>query len=373
MRLLLVDLSSLYWPRWHSATKAQRPPETAARWTAEQVHRLAQAYDRAIICCDDGRSFRYELHPGYKAKRPPKDPVAVAHLADLRRELAADYRVAAADGFEGEDIIATVNANAAARDWAVDIASADKDVLQLVAPRTRVVDGNEPVDVLARMGVPASQVVAYLALAGDTSDGIPGCAGVGEKTAVALLKAYDSLGAIAGALAMGEALVDCKPRVGDLLRKHWDDVMLSARLARLRTDAPVGNVFGPEVKSAQWRDGDEGSEDVANVNAPPFAPSYELYTQATATMRLAYEAGDEGAVATARDAYAAAYVLEMRASYRAHRVEWMRLLARERVVLACGCSAEWACHRGVLRADILPKLGAVDCGEIDAPPVRHEE
>jgi len=365
MRLLLIDLSSLYWPRWHSATKANRSPDTAAQWTAEHIARIATGYDRVIICCDEGRSFRYGLHEGYKAKRSAKDPVAVEHLQALRVTLAESYTVAAAEGFEGEDIIATIEATAAERGWLTDIVSADKDVLQLVAPRTRVLDGGEPVDVVARMGVPASQVAAYLSLAGDASDGVPGCEGVGEKTAVALLAAYDSLSAIVAALACDDPLAGCKPRVGALLREHWASVVLSSALVRLRTDAPIGDVFALHVHTARLVSGGDDAPDVFDVSAGMLAPSYELATRSQEAMRLAYEAGDEDAIEAARDAYRAAYVVEMRASYKAHRGEWARLLARRRVVLACGCSAEWACHRGFLREDILPKLGAVDCGSLD--------
>jgi hypothetical protein len=63
--------------------------------------------------------------------------------------------------------------------------------------------------------------------------------------------------------------------------------------------------------------------------------------------------------------YRPAFVAEMRRSYRDERVAWDALLARERVVLCCFCPYAHHCHRGVLRSEILPKLGAVDAGELD--------
>ena len=89
------------------------------------------------------------------------------------------------------------------------------------------------------------------------------------------------------------------------------------------------------------------------------APSWKILRPALDAMRA-------GRTEDAWSAYVPAYVAEMKASYRAHHAAWAALLARDRVVLCCYCTDPDHCHRAILRARILPALGAVDEGEVRA-------
>ena len=92
-----------------------------------------------------------------------------------------------------------------------------------------------------------------------------------------------------------------------------------------------------------------------------FAPSAELLAEGQRRKRAAKR--DEAKLVEAWEWYAPRYVEEMRSSYRAHRAAWQQLLARSVVTLACYCGTSGRCHRRVLAGIILPKLGAIDCGE----------
>src|SRR5215510_13660666 len=97
--LLLTDLSSIFFWKWHAA--AGQPIDTAFEYTVGKVRQLAAGFEKVAICCDTGRSFRYDLNPSYKAKRPPKDEPALAQLARVRQELtAAGFTLIEAQGFE---------------------------------------------------------------------------------------------------------------------------------------------------------------------------------------------------------------------------------------------------------------------------------
>ena len=99
-----------------------------------------------------------------------------------------------------------------------------------------------------------------------------------------------------------------------------------------------------------------------------FAPSPALLAEANKRKRWAN--GEEADLVTAWEWYAPRFREEMRASFRAHRPAWEALLRREVVTLTCYCGTAHRCHRRILAAEILPKLGAVDCGE-RTPPARE--
>jgi len=96
-----------------------------------------------------------------------------------------------------------------------------------------------------------------------------------------------------------------------------------------------------------------------------FAPSAQLLGDVQKRKRAAKR--DEAKLQAAWDWYVPLYLAEMRASYKAHYSAWRELLARDRVVLLCYCGTAARCHRAILRATILPKMGAVDAGELVTP------
>ncbi|MBX7192681.1 MAG: DNA polymerase I [Sandaracinaceae bacterium] len=186
-------------------------------------------------------SFRRAIYAEYKATR--KDtPIDLVPQAQRVREIAEAYGlpVLEAETFEADDIIATVVRFAKAHGLRVVIASADKDLLQLVGdPDVVMYDSMRekvfgPDETVEKLGIGPAQVRDYLALVGDTSDNVPGVPSVGPKTAVQLLTEHGSLDGVYAALGS-----IAKKGLKDKLTAHRDDAYLSQRLVRLREDVPL--------------------------------------------------------------------------------------------------------------------------------------
>src|SRR5512140_3584525 len=159
----------------------------------EQPEYLAVAFDT-------GKTFRDEILPEYKGTRA-KMPDELRPQLERIRQLVDAFNIPRLEmeGYEADDVLGSVARIAAAQGLGVKIITGDRDLLQLVDKRTVVYlardDQNyiKDEDVVKKLGVPPKQVVDYKALVGDKSDNIPGVAGVGEKTAVALLEKYGTL------------------------------------------------------------------------------------------------------------------------------------------------------------------------------------
>ena len=199
----------------------------------------------AVLAADPGGpTFRHEAYGPYKAQRQkmPEDLAAAIPQA-LELAKAIGMPVVRADGFEADDVMGTLAVKASAAGFDTYLATPDKDAAQLVRPGVKLYrpgyGGAEPeiYDEAAvcshwRLSSPA-QMIDRLAMAGDSSDNIPGIRGVGEKTAEALLAQYGSL----------EAVLEAAPLLkGALSRKvaaSREDAIMSKFLATIRTDAPV--------------------------------------------------------------------------------------------------------------------------------------
>jgi DNA polymerase-1 len=224
-----------------------------AKGVSEFLKRLfaAHAPDYLGWVHDAGASGRDTLYPAYKATRERLDPDAQADFdtgLERTEQLLRAYRlpILAVEGFEADDVIGTLARRAAAQDINVVVVSGDKDLLQLVAPRIRVLNPYHgrpgqttekwyDVDnVSERLGVGPHQVVDYLALLGDTSDNVPGVKGIGEKGARELLARWGSLDAI---LAHLDEVTP--PRAQKALREHLADARLSRELVTLRYDIDI--------------------------------------------------------------------------------------------------------------------------------------
>ena len=186
-------------------------------------------------------SFRRAIYPEYKATR--KDtPLDLIPQAERVREIAEAYGlpVLEAETFEADDIIATVVKFAKAEGLRIVIASADKDLLQLVGdPAVVMYDSMRekvfgPEETIEKLGVRPDQVRDYLSLVGDTSDNVPGVRSVGPKTAVQLLTDHASLDGVYAAI---ESIT--KKALKEKLGIHKDDAYLSQRLVALRDDVPL--------------------------------------------------------------------------------------------------------------------------------------
>src|SRR5882724_1530221 len=159
---------------------------------------------------DAGTSFRHERYPDYKATREKLDQELQEDFdRSLERiaELLQAFRVPllSVDGYEADDVIGTLAAQASAQGVSVAIVSGAKDFYQLISPGVWLLNpgrgGPAGVDeqwvdlanARDRLGVPPEHVVDYRALVGDSSDNIPGVKGVGEKTAIQLIERFGGL------------------------------------------------------------------------------------------------------------------------------------------------------------------------------------
>jgi 5'-3' exonuclease len=207
----LLDVSGIFHPVWRVKESQGRPIGEAAAETVQALreHAARGGADHVVACCDaTGRNFRHEVaeeyraifpeYRGYKSHRPEKDAAMMAALDRVIDELEQDgVPVMRATGYEADDIIATLAHWAVSEGHSVEVVSEDKDLLQLVvdgddtAPAVVVVrrDGTrqDAQACVERLGVPPQLVPAFLALAGDTSDGVLGIPSVGKKTATGLL------------------------------------------------------------------------------------------------------------------------------------------------------------------------------------------
>ena len=243
--LLLVDGSSYLYRAFHALPDlrtAAGQPTGAIRGVLSMLRVLEADYKsdyRAVVFDAKGKTFRDDWSPEYKAHRPSMPEDLAAQIAPLHECIrAAGWPLLMVDGVEADDVIGTLSRQATNAGIDCVISTGDKDLTQLVNPRVRLVNtmSNEVLDeagVKAKFGVPPQRIIDYLALVGDTSDGIPGVPKVGPKTAVKWLEAWGSLDAIvAHANEIGGA-------VGENLRKHLDFLPLGIKLVTVVCDLPL--------------------------------------------------------------------------------------------------------------------------------------
>ncbi len=196
--------------------------------------------DYLVVAMDSGgQTFRHEIYPEYKANRPevPEDlPVQVERIVEILE--AMRIPVLRLPGYEADDIIGTLSSRALAEGFETFICSKDKDLEQLLGEGVKMYDPrkDEETDVAAlkeKKGIEPQQVVDVLALAGDTSDNIPGVPDVGPKTAAQWIAKYGSLD---GLLAHADEI---KGKRGDNLRANVEQAELSRKLATINLDVPL--------------------------------------------------------------------------------------------------------------------------------------
>jgi DNA polymerase-1 len=194
----------------------------------------------AVVFDPEGGSFRQKDFPEYKAHRPPM-PEELSMQWPRIREItrAFNFSLICVDNFEADDVIATLARQAERRGWKVTIVSSDKDLMQLISNRIQMLDTMKSIHfdeeaVRKRWGVGPDQIVDLFALAGDSSDNIPGVPGIGPKTAAQLLKDYGNLDNL-----LREANTIPQKKRREMLQRHADDARLSHHLVRLREDVPL--------------------------------------------------------------------------------------------------------------------------------------
>lgn len=211
-------------------------PTGAIKGALNALNKLLKQYQPshvAVVFDAGGVTFRHELSADYKAHRPPTPDDLKAQFAPLQDIVCAmGLPVLLEQGVEGDDILGTLAVEAASHGWDVIISTGDKDMAQLVNERITLVNPFmdtvlDATGVEAKFGVKPSQIIDYLALVGDSSDGIAGVQGVGPKTAVKWLQEH---GSIANLIANAASI---KGKVGETFRNSLSQVALSQQLATI--------------------------------------------------------------------------------------------------------------------------------------------
>lgn len=208
-RLMLIDGNALVHRAFHAfpstLTHNGQPVNAVYGFTKMLLSALSELKpSHAAVCFDVSKdTFRHKAYAEYKAKRSATPQALYDQLFMVKEAVAAfGFPSLGVEGYEADDVIATLTKRAAKDGLEVAIVTGDKDTFQLVGPHVRVYtpqngkSGLKTIDEAAvqeRLGVPPKLVGAWKALAGDPSDNIPGIPGIGDKTASTLLQTFGSL------------------------------------------------------------------------------------------------------------------------------------------------------------------------------------
>lgn len=242
--ITVLDASYLIHRSYHGInTSLQTPdgtPSNALFGVCKAVLRfIREKTPQLLLAAMDpgGETWRHKIFPEYKANREEKPDL------DVQKPLIEEFfgicgiKVAKVKGYEADDIIGTLAAKFSP-DRKVRVATRDKDLMQLVTEKVTLFDPYEDKEVgieevKARFGVPPEQVADVLALAGDTTDNIPGVEGIGEKTAAKLIAEYGSVEKLL------ENATAVKGKVGENLVKQQDTARLCKRLTVVDYAVPL--------------------------------------------------------------------------------------------------------------------------------------
>src|ERR1700759_979955 len=208
-----------------------------------------------VVVWDKGSSGRKELYDDYKGHRPRKPDLLAEQYPHIEPLVDAfGYRNYSVEGFEADDVIATLAEQAKAAGIPVTIVTGDRDAFQLVGDGVRGMATSRGItetktydrdEVIERYGVPPELIPDFWGLKGDTSDNIPGVPGIGDKTAADLLQRFGSL----------EGVLDSIDEISGAKRKqnlteHSDAARISKHLATAKRDIPLDGIDIGELVSA---------------------------------------------------------------------------------------------------------------------------
>ncbi len=247
----LVDGSGYIFRAFHALPPLTRPSDglpvgavhgfCAMLWKLIQDAKAGRGPTHIAVIFDASRlNYRNDIYPDYKANRPPAPEELVPQFPLIRAAVKA-FNIASIEqeGFEADDLIATYAKAAVEAGGDVTIVSSDKDLMQLVKPGIVMLDtmkgksiGRD--EVIEKFGLPPEHVVDIQALAGDSTDNVPGVPGIGIKTAAELIREYgdlDSLLARAGEIK--------QPKRREKLIEFAEQARMSRELVRLKDDVPI--------------------------------------------------------------------------------------------------------------------------------------
>ncbi len=242
---ILVDGSYYLFRNFHALPKMTTTKglhTNAIRGTLNALLKLMRRYHpthMAVAFDTRAPTFRHQLSSDYKAARPPMPPELAEQIPYLHHLISAlGIPLLRIEGAEADDIIGTLAHRAVAEGHHVVISTGDKDMAQLVNDCVILEDSfsNKITDsdgVVTKFGIRPDQMIDFLTLMGDSSDGIKGVPGIGQKTAKDLLNKYGNIPNIL------ENVADIKGRAGKNLVEFAEDIPLNAKLATIITDLDI--------------------------------------------------------------------------------------------------------------------------------------
>lgn len=258
MKLMILDGNSIVNRAYYGIRPLTAPdgtPTNAVYGFLTILNRLldeSQPDSLAVAFDLKAPTFRHEMFDGYKAQRKPMPDELAVQMPVLKEVLdAMRVKRLEKEGFEADDILGTVGKRCADAGWDCEIVTGDKDSFQLISDTTAVLHVKtrmgqsetvryDRARFVEEYGFAPPKMVDLKALMGDASDNIPGVAGIGEKTALDLVRRFGSLDAIYGSLPE----LDIKDAVRKKLAAGEESARLSYTLAEINTDVPVE--FSPE-------------------------------------------------------------------------------------------------------------------------------
>lgn len=251
-KLFLLDAYALIYRAYYAFLKAPRINSKGFNTSAvlgfvntlEEILIKEQPTHIGVAFDPKGGTFRHELYKEYKAQRE-ETPEVIRESVPIIKQILEAYRIPILEvpGFEADDVIGTLAHKADEKGITTYMMTPDKDYCQLVTDKALIYrpkygnNGYEvmgPKQVLEKYGLSSTaQVIDMLGLMGDSSDNIPGCPGIGEKTAVKLINDF---GGIDGLLANTDKL---KGALKEKVENNVEQIKFSRLLATIRTDVPI--------------------------------------------------------------------------------------------------------------------------------------
>lgn len=254
--LILVDGSSYLYRAFHAfppLSNRAGEPTGAIYGVLNMLRSLIMQYQpehAAVVFDAKGKTFRDELFEDYKSHRPRMPDDLRLQIDPLHKMVQAmGLPILSIGGVEADDVIGTLARAAEKQGKHVLISTGDKDMAQLVSPHITLINTMTdtilgPDEVNAKYGIPPDLIIDFLALMGDASDNIPGVAGVGEKTAQALLQGIGGVPEIYKNLArVAELSVRGAKNLGAKLEANRASAFLSYQLATIKTDVALDVTF----------------------------------------------------------------------------------------------------------------------------------
>ncbi len=255
--VFLVDGSGFIFRAYHALPPMTAPdgtPTNAVFGFTKMLMKLVEDTEAdfvAVIFDRARKTFRNDIYPEYKAHRPPAPDDLIPQFELVRKATEAlNVPAIDMDGFEADDLIATYARQARERGAEVTIVSSDKDLMQLVDDSVVLFDAMKnreigPEQVMEKFGVAPDKVIDVQALAGDSSDNVPGVAGIGVKTAAQLIGEYGDLDTL-----LARAAEIKQPKRRESLLGQADMARISRDLVTLRDDVPTTRTIDEMRKKA---------------------------------------------------------------------------------------------------------------------------